>query len=104
VEKYERKGRNKMKKVEGIIYTRDLEKLSKALEAKGFIVQEVLYDGRRALNSGVLRGIAYVYNLINRVKIRIVINDDLIGTLMDTLRSFGNCSFNIFPEERICLA
>jgi nitrogen regulatory protein PII len=93
-----------MKKVEGIIYTRDLEKLSKALEAAGFIVQEVLYDGRRAINSGVLKGIAYVYNLINRVKIRIVINDDLVGTLMDTLRSFGNCSFNIFPEERICLA
>ena len=93
-----------MKKVEGIIYTRDLEKLSKALEANGFIVQEVIYDGRRAINSGVLKGIAYVYNLINRVKIRIVINDDLVGTLMDTLRSFGNCSFNIFPEERIRLA
>jgi nitrogen regulatory protein PII len=93
-----------MKKVEGIIYTRDLEQLSQALEAAGFIVQEVLYDGRRAINSGVLKGIAYVYNLINRVKIRIVISDDLVGTLMDTLRSFGNCSFNIFPEVQICLA
>jgi nitrogen regulatory protein PII len=93
-----------MKKVEGIIYTRDLKKLSQALEAAGFIVQEVLYDGRRAVNSGVLNGIAYIYNLINRVKIRIVINDDLVGSLMDTLRGFGNCSFNIFPEEQICLA
>jgi nitrogen regulatory protein PII len=92
-----------MKKVEGIIYTRDLEKLSKVLEANGFIVQEVFYDGRRAINTGVLKGIAYVYNLINRVKIRIVINDDLIGTLMDTLRSFGECRFDIFPEERLCL-
>jgi nitrogen regulatory protein PII len=91
-----------MKKVEGIIYTRDLKKLSKALEAQGFVVQEVMYDGRRAINSGILKGIAYVYNLINRVKIRIVINDDLIGELMETLRSFGNCSFDIFPEERIC--
>jgi len=92
-----------MKKVEGIIYTRDLEKLSKALEANGFIVQEVFYDGRRAINTGVLKGIAYVYNLINRVKIRIVINDDLVGTLMDTLRSFGECRFDIFPEELLCL-
>jgi nitrogen regulatory protein PII len=92
-----------MKQVEGIIFTRDLEKLSKALEAQGFVVQEVLYDGRRAINSGILKGIAYVYNLINRVKIRIVISDDLVGELMDTLRSFGNCSFDIFPEERICL-
>jgi len=92
-----------MKNVEGIIYTSDLERLSKALEANGFIVQEVFYDGRRAINTGVLKGIAYVYNLINRVKIRIVINDDLVGTLMDTLRSFGECRFDIFPEERLCL-
>ena len=93
-----------MKKVEGIIFTRDLEKLSEALEANGFIVQEVFYDGRRAINTGVLKGIAYVYNLINRVKIRIVINDDLVGTLMDALRSFGECRFDIFPEEQFCLA
>jgi nitrogen regulatory protein PII len=92
-----------MKQVEGIIFTRDLKKLSKALEARGFVVQEVMYDGRRAINSGILKGIAYVYNLINRVKIRIVINDDLIGELMETLRSFGECRFDIFPEERICL-
>jgi nitrogen regulatory protein PII len=91
-----------MKKVEGMIYTRDLEKLSKALEANGFIVQEVFYDGRRAINSGVFKGIAYIYNLINRVKIRIVINDDLVGTLMETLRSFGECRFDIFPEEQFC--
>jgi nitrogen regulatory protein PII len=91
-----------MKQVEGIIFTRDLEKLSKALEAQGFIVQEVMYDGRRAINSGILKGIAYVYNLINRVKIRIVINDDLVGTLMETLHNFGECRLDIFPEERIC--
>ncbi len=93
-----------MKLVEGIIYTRDMGIMSKALEAQGLIVQEVIYDGRRAINSGILKGIAYVYNLINRVKIRIVINDDLVGTLMDTLRCFGECRFVIFPEEQMCLA
>ena len=93
-----------MKLVEGIIYTRDMERLSQALEAKGLIVQEVIYDGRKAINSGIRKGIAYLYNLINRVKIRTVINDDLVGTLMDTLCSFGDCRFDIFPEERICLA
>ena len=93
-----------MKLVEGIIYTRDMAKLSKALESKGLIVHEVVYDGRRTINSGILKGIAYIYNLINRVKIRIVINDDLVGTLMDTLHSFGDCRFDIFPEEQICFA
>jgi nitrogen regulatory protein PII len=93
-----------MKLVQGIIFTRDMEKLSKSLEAKGYIVKEVIHEGRRAINSSVIIGIAHVYNLINRVKIRIVISDDLLGELMDTLHSFGNCSFNISPEERICLA
>ena len=93
-----------MKQVEGIVYTRDVENLSKALEAHGFIVQEVVYDGRRAINSGIHKGIAYIYNLINRVKIRIVINDNLVGILMETLRSFGDCSFEILPGERICFA
>jgi nitrogen regulatory protein PII len=92
-----------MQQVEGIIYTKDLEKLSKALAEKGLIVQEVIYDGRMAKNSGILKGIAYIYNLINRVKIRIVINDDLVGMLMDTLRSFGDCRLVIYPEERMCL-
>lgn len=93
-----------MKLVEGIIYTRDMEKLSKALEAKGLIVQEVVYDGRRTINSRVLKGVACMYNLINRVKIRAVINDDLIGMIMETLKDFGNCEFVIIPEERFCLA
>ncbi len=93
-----------MQQVEGIIYTKDLEKLSKALEGKGLIVQEVVYDGRMAKNSGILKGIAYIYNLINRVKIRIVISDDLVGMLMDTLRSFGDCKLVVFPEKRICLS
>jgi nitrogen regulatory protein PII len=91
-----------MKMVEAVIYTRDMEQLSKALETNGLIVQEVFYDGRRAINSGIRKGIAYLYNLLNRVKVRIVINDDLVGTLMDTLRGFGDCKFVIIPEERIC--
>ena len=92
-----------MKQVEGIIYTKDLEQLSRALEAKGMTVQEVVYDGRMATNSGILKGIAYMYNLINRVKIRIVINDDLVATLLETLRRFGDCRLVVFSEELICL-
>jgi hypothetical protein len=68
-----------MKKVEVIIYTRELKKLSKALDAHNVI--------------------ASVYNLTDGVKIRIVINDDVADTLMDTLQSFANCSFYFFPLE-----
>ncbi|MGD0586177.1 MAG: P-II family nitrogen regulator [Oryzomonas sp.] len=93
-----------MKQVDGIINTKDMERLSKALEAKGFIVYEVMYNGSRAINSGILKGVAYIYNQFNRVKIKIVIDDNLVGTLMDTLCSIGECSFDISPEVRVSLA
>lgn len=93
-----------MKQVDGIIITKDMEKLSQALEAKGFIVYQVIYNGSRAINSGILKGVAYIYSQINRVMIKIVIDDNLVDTLMDTLRSFGECSLDISPEVRVSLA
>ena len=93
-----------MKLVEGTIDTRDILKLSKALEAMGLIVLEIVYDGRRTMNYGIIEGIACVYNLVNRVKIRTVICDEWVGAMMDTLHSFGNCKFVIIPEERFCPA
>jgi nitrogen regulatory protein PII len=93
-----------MELVKGIIYTRDMQKLTAALEAMGLIVHEIVYDGRRTMRNGVLEGIASVYNLINRVKIRVIISDELVGTIMDNLRSLGNCQFIILPKDQICLA
>jgi nitrogen regulatory protein PII len=93
-----------MKQVDGIIITNDMERLSQALEAKGFIVYQVMYNGSRAINSGIIKGAAYIYNQINKVMIKIVIDDNLVGTLTDTLCSFGDCSLDISPEVRISLA
>ena len=93
-----------MQQVDGIIITKDMERLSQALEAKGFIVYQVMYNGSRAINSGILKGVAYIYNQINRVMIKIVIDDNLVGTLMDTLRGIGECSLDISPEVRVSLA
>ena len=93
-----------MKLLEGIIYTKDMEKLTAALEAMGVVVHKVVYDGRRTVHYGMDEGIARVYNLLNRVKIRTVIGDERLGTMLETLRSFGNCKFVIIPEEQICPA
>jgi nitrogen regulatory protein PII len=93
-----------MKLVVGIIYTRDMLKLGDALEAMGLIVHEFSYDGRRSAHCRVFEGVACVYRLLNRVKIRTVISDELVGTLMETLRGFGNCKYVIIPEEQICFA
>ena len=90
-----------MKLVVGIIYTRDMLKLGDALEAMGLIVHEI-YDGRRTVQYRVFEGVAYMYRLLNRVKIRTVISDELVGTLMETLHSFGNCKFVIIPEWQVC--
>jgi nitrogen regulatory protein PII len=91
-----------MKLVVGIIYTRDMLKLGDALEAMGLIVHEISYEGRRAVQYKVFEGVAHMYRLLNRVKIRTVISDDLVGTLMEALHSFGNCKFVIIPEWQIC--
>jgi nitrogen regulatory protein PII len=93
-----------MKLVVGIIYTRDMQKLSAALEAMGLIVHQIAYDSRKSVRSGVLEGIACVYNLLNRVKICTVISDELVGTMMKTLRSLGSCEFVIIQGKQICLA
>ena len=93
-----------MKLVVGIIYTRDMLKLGDALEAMGLIVHEIACDGCRTVQYRVFEGVACVYRLLNRVKIRTVISDELVGTLMETLHSFGNCKFIIIPEEQICVA
>jgi nitrogen regulatory protein PII len=92
-----------MKRVEGIIYTRDMGKLAAVLESMGLIVHEIVYDGRRTVSDGISEGIACIYDLLNRVKIRTVISDERVGTMMETLRSFGNCEFVIIPEEQFCL-
>jgi nitrogen regulatory protein PII len=88
----------------GIIYTRDMQKLSAALEAMGLIVHETVCDTRRSASYAALEGIASVYNLINRVKIRVIISDELVGAIIENLHSFGNCKFVIVPEEPFCRA
>jgi nitrogen regulatory protein PII len=93
-----------MKRIVGIIYTKEMPKLCDALGAMGLTVHEITYDGRRAVNLKVIESVAYMYRLLNIVKIRTVISDELVGAMMETLHSFGNCKFNIIPEEHICFA
>lgn len=93
-----------MKLLEGTIYTRDIEKLAKVLEADGLTVIKIVYDGRKLANAKMCAGFACLYDLINRVKIRTLINDELVGTMMDTLGSFGTCKLSIFSGEPICPA
>lgn len=88
-----------MKLIEGIVYTKEIENLSDALEAMGLIV----HDGHRTVSNGIVRGIAYLYNLVTRVKIRTVISDEMVGTFMETLHCFGDCRIQVFAADA-CLA
>jgi len=93
-----------MKLIVGTIYTRDMLKLADALEAMGLTVHKVAYDGHRAVHCRVFEGVVYICRLLNRVKIRTVISDELVGTMMEVLRDFGNCKLVIVPEVNNCLA
>jgi nitrogen regulatory protein PII len=92
-----------MRLIVAIIHTKDMQKLAEALEAMGLIVHEIAYEGRKAVRYKIVEGVANIYRLLNRVKVHTVICDELVGTLMETLHSFGNCKFVITPEQ-ICPA
>jgi nitrogen regulatory protein PII len=93
-----------MKFITGIIYTRDLQKVAEALKAMGLIVHQITSGGRGTLHHGVTDGLAIVHHVFNRVKIRTMIRDELVGTMLDALHSFGNCRFVITPEEHCTCA
>jgi nitrogen regulatory protein PII len=93
-----------MKLIVGIIYTKEMLKLGEALGAMGLVVHEIANDSHRGLQSKVFEGVAHLCRLLNRVKIRTVISDEMVGAMMETLHSFGNCKFVIIPEEQFCFA
>lgn len=89
-----------MKLIEGIVYSKDVGKIVDALETMGLIV----HDGHRTVNNGIIKGMAYIYDMVTRIRIRTVIGDEMVGIVMETLHGFGDCKIAILPAESVCLA
>jgi nitrogen regulatory protein P-II 1 len=79
-----------MKKVEAIIKPFKLDEVKEALAevgVQGMTVSEVKGFGRTGGKREVYRGSAYVVDFVPKVKIEVVVADDLVGQLVDAIEA-----------------
>lgn len=77
-----------MKRIEAIIRPHKLEEVKEALaEAgiRGMTITEVKGFGRTGGRREVYRGSAYVVDFVPKVKIEIVLSDDVVASILDAI-------------------
>ena len=77
-----------MKKVEAIIKPFKLDEVKEALHeigVQGMTVTEVKGFGRQKGHTELYRGAEYVVDLLPKVKIEVVVNDDLVAGTVDAI-------------------
>jgi len=97
-----------MKKIEAIIKPFKLddvkEKLS-GLGVKGMTVSEVKGFGRQKGHTEIYRGAEYVVDFLPKIKIEVVVADDQVTEVVDTIRNaantgkIGDGKIFVFPVE-----
>jgi nitrogen regulatory protein P-II 1 len=100
-----------MKKVEAIIKPFKLDALKEAfglLNIQGMTVSEVKGFGRQKGHKEIYRGAEYVVDFIPKIKVEIVITEDLvekaIQTICDSVKtgSIGDGKIFVTPVETVC--
>ncbi len=79
-----------MKKVEAIIKPFKLDEVKQALNAigiQGITVSEVKGFGRQKGHTELYRGAEYVVDFLPKIKIEVVVVDDLVGKVTDAIQS-----------------
>jgi nitrogen regulatory protein P-II 1 len=82
-------GGNGMKMIEAIIKPFKLEEVKEALQEaglRGVTVTEVMGFGRQKGHTELYRGAEYVVNLLPKLKIEIVLGDDLVEKAVEAIR------------------
>ncbi len=82
-----------MKKVEAIIKPFKLDEVKEALNAigiQGITVSEVKGFGRQKGHTELYRGAEYVVDFLPKIKIEVVVVDDLVGKVTDAIQSAAN--------------
>lgn len=77
-----------MKKIEAVIKPFKLDEVKRALNevgVQGMTVSEVKGFGRTKGKKEVYRGSAYIVDLLPKVKLDIVVSDDLADTVVDVI-------------------
>ena len=82
-----------MKKVEAIIKPFKLDEVKEALNAvgiQGITVSEVKGFGRQKGHTELYRGAEYVVDFLPKIKVEIVVPDDLVEKVVDAIASAAN--------------
>jgi nitrogen regulatory protein P-II 1 len=104
----ERANGGKMKKVEAIIKPFKLEDVQAALNAvavQGMTVSEVRGFGRQKGHKEVYRGAEYVVELVPKIKIELVVPDQVVTRVLETIGKaaktgkIGDGKIFVFPVE-----
>ena len=77
-----------MKKIEAIIKPFKLEEVKEALNEigiKGITVTEVKGFGRQKGHTEIYRGAEYVVDFLPKIKIEVVLEDDLVAKVIETI-------------------
>ena len=77
-----------MKKIEAIIKPFKLEEVKEALNEigiKGITVTEVKGFGRQKGHTEIYRGAEYVVDFLPKIKIEVVLEDDLVSKVIETI-------------------
>ncbi|MDD3579848.1 MAG: P-II family nitrogen regulator [Desulfobacca sp.] len=99
-----------MKKIEAIIQPFKVEPVKEALHAvsvQGMTVVEVKGFGRQKGIREVYRGMEYQVDLIPKVKIEIVVPDEKVATIVDTIMAtartgrIGDGKIFVYPVEEV---
>jgi nitrogen regulatory protein P-II 1 len=86
---YEVPGRRSVKKIEAIIKPFKLDEVKEALQEvglQGITVTEAKGFGRQKGHAELYRGAEYIVDFLPKVKIEIVISDDLVEKAIDAIR------------------
>jgi nitrogen regulatory protein P-II 1 len=99
-----------MKKIEAIIKPFKLDEVKDALNGigiKGMTVTEVKGYGRQKGHTEIYRGAEYVVDFIPKVKLEIIVQDELVDQVIETLLTaartgkIGDGKIFVLPVERV---
>jgi len=82
-----------MKKIEAIIKPFKLDDVKEALNEigiQGMTISEVKGYGRQKGHKEIYRGAEYVVDFIPKIKLEIVVDDDFVEKVVDTIKTSGH--------------
>ncbi len=97
-----------MKKIEAIIKPFRLDDVKEALSKigiQGMTITEVKGFGRQKGHTEIYRGSEYTVDFLPKIKLELVVNDDIAGTVVDTIvesaatGKIGDGKVFVFPVE-----